>query len=225
MCDFVYSLFFRNFWKRTLLLTIIGGQYFSTSLAENTRESPSSPIEMRGILQLSSETQFSLRERSSGQHYWLKLGQERNGLRLDAYDRETQLLAVTYHGQNYKIGLEEASSSPMALKESTAETYVAPTPVERERNRPRLSISPRQASVAVRQPVGEVGQASSAAPDDGSIAAHLARGDEQAELDNLSGRGWPHANEATNSVTSFDYPVAPRRLSNLDLLPKRQKQN
>lgn len=221
-----HSLIYRHcHWLKTGLLTgLISAQCVAPLHAELLRDKATAPAELRGIVHLSSEMQFSLRERESGQRFWLKLGQERHGIRLEDYDPDTRLLMVTYQGQNFEIGLEDNSNTPIPLGHTIVENRADPTPMERERNRPRISISPRRASVAAtRQPVAEAGQAPPAVTDDDSMASILARGDKPVENNSYLLTGTTPAGPVAGLINALDYPVAPRNVSNLEILPKKNK--
>lgn len=102
-------------------------------------ETSPAPVEMRGILTLSSESSFSLRKKHSGQVFWIQLGQERNGVKALQFDVEQSTLTVGIAGTEYDLSLIEAKDdyrwvvksapTPDAVEEEAAAPQRPPRPV------------------------------------------------------------------------------------------------
>lgn len=69
------------------------------------------PIEFRGFLSFDNRASFSLRDLETGSSWWMQLGQERFGVRLEQFNQEEIEITVSWQGQRTTIPLKEFSNS------------------------------------------------------------------------------------------------------------------
>jgi hypothetical protein len=69
------------------------------------------PLEFRGYLQLDGRPSFSLRDMETGGSWWMRIGQERFGFRLEQFNPEQMEITVSWDGQRTSIPLNRTSNS------------------------------------------------------------------------------------------------------------------
>jgi hypothetical protein len=73
------------------------------------------PLEFRGYYTFADITSFSLRDAETNRSWWVRLGQERAGVRVDAFDRSEKTITISWNGRIQRITLYEfENSSEMA---------------------------------------------------------------------------------------------------------------
>ncbi len=101
------------------------------------QESPSIPVEMRGILTLPSESRFSLRKKDSGQVFWIEVGQERHGVKALLFDAAESILTVGFGGAEYNLSLVEAKDEYRWVVQSYTTDGMADEAPQEMRSPPR----------------------------------------------------------------------------------------
>lgn len=77
------------------------------SLGQGSPKQTMPPIEFRGFLSFGNRTSFSLRDLETGSSWWMHLGQERFGVRLEQFNQEEMEIIVSWQGQRTSISLKE----------------------------------------------------------------------------------------------------------------------
>ncbi len=94
---------------------------------QNTRPTlpPQPPqIELRGIMELNGNVQFSIFDKKTQKGTWVYLNEEQDGFRVSAYDKINQSVALAHNGSTFTIELKQPALE-MPIGSKTAPTTVA----------------------------------------------------------------------------------------------------
>jgi hypothetical protein len=95
----------------------------------NAQQPPKCDLELRGVLEINNNYQFSLRSKNSEQSTWASLNRTALGYRLISYNEEHQELTLSSSDITYKIKIKQSDDKALALlKETTmADEYAIST--------------------------------------------------------------------------------------------------
>jgi hypothetical protein len=96
--------------------------------AHITAQQEQCDLELRGVLEINNNYQFSLKSKSSEQRTWASLNRTALGYRLISYNEENQELTLSSSDITYKIKIEQSDYRGLEpLKEATANNYAIST--------------------------------------------------------------------------------------------------
>lgn len=93
------------------LAIFLSAAFLTHTLAASSASEVQAPVEFRGYFTFGEQPSFGLRDLETGASWWMYLGQERFGFRLEGFNPQEAEITVTWNGQRAKIPLKESSAT------------------------------------------------------------------------------------------------------------------
>ncbi|MGJ8639043.1 MAG: hypothetical protein ACSHYA_06580 [Opitutaceae bacterium] len=72
-------------------------------------------IEFRGSVEINGAYQVSLFNKAEQKSYWIKVGEEKEGIKVTAFDPESMAVTLNQNGRSDRLSLKESTDSPMPV--------------------------------------------------------------------------------------------------------------
>ena len=77
-------------------------------------------IEFRGVVQMNETYRLSLFDKSEQKGYWIKVGENKGGINVTAFDPKSMAITLNQNGRSERLNLLESTDAPMPVKISSA---------------------------------------------------------------------------------------------------------
>ncbi|HAV11962.1 MAG TPA: hypothetical protein DCX06_00490 [Opitutae bacterium] len=72
-------------------------------------------IEFRGVVQMNNAYQVSVFDKTNLKGYWIPVGQEKEGIKVSAFDPKSMGVTINKNGRSEKLSMMESTDSPLPV--------------------------------------------------------------------------------------------------------------